>query len=306
MLELKKDYTIVIVTHNMQQAARVSDQTAFFSVSVDEQGQRTGYLVEFSETEQIFTSPTAETDRGLHHRSIRMTDGTDTNLHFHQGLESLEQHVLGMVDRAEQMVAMAVEAICTSDVELAAEVIKLDDEIDRTYIDVHVQWTNLMARFQPLGSDLRKMTVLLQLDQTFERMGDQCVNIAKATKLNEGLPRVERMAEQIREMGDLVRPMIRTAIEAYVRQDLDEARLLPAMDQPVDRLNANMYKEIVAVGNNPQMLEWASKILMVSRALERIGDQAVDFAEQTAYLITGERAEFVKVGLARTADDNSS
>ncbi|MDP9494676.1 MAG: phosphate ABC transporter ATP-binding protein PstB [Actinomycetota bacterium] len=58
MLELKKDYTIVIVTHNMQQAARISDQTAFFSVSVDEQGQRTGYLVEFSQTEQIFTSPT--------------------------------------------------------------------------------------------------------------------------------------------------------------------------------------------------------------------------------------------------------
>jgi phosphate transport system ATP-binding protein len=57
MLDLKKDYTIVIVTHNMQQAARVSDQTAFFSVNVDEEGQRTGYLVEFSATEQIFTSP---------------------------------------------------------------------------------------------------------------------------------------------------------------------------------------------------------------------------------------------------------
>jgi phosphate transport system ATP-binding protein len=57
MLDLKKDFTIVIVTHNMQQAARVSDQTAFFSVNVDEEGQRTGYLVEFNETEQIFTSP---------------------------------------------------------------------------------------------------------------------------------------------------------------------------------------------------------------------------------------------------------
>jgi phosphate transport system ATP-binding protein len=57
MLDLKKDYTIVIVTHNMQQAARVSDQTAFFSVNVDEEGQRTGYLVEFNATEQIFTSP---------------------------------------------------------------------------------------------------------------------------------------------------------------------------------------------------------------------------------------------------------
>ncbi|MDP9144507.1 MAG: phosphate signaling complex protein PhoU [Actinomycetota bacterium] len=234
-----------------------------------------------------------------------MTGFTDTNLHFHQELESLEHAVLGMVDRAEHMVEMAVEAVTTGDIELADQVVALDDEMDKTYLSVHSQWTTLMARFQPLGSDLRKMTILLQLNQTFERMGDQCVNIAKVTRFNEGLPPVERIVEQIQEMGDLVRPMIRASIEAYLRQDLDEAKMLPAMDQPVDRLNANMYKEIVAVGNNPQMLEWASKILMVARALERIGDQAVDFAEQTAYLITGERAEFVKEGLNRSADDAS-
>jgi phosphate transport system protein len=146
------------------------------------------------------------------------------------------------------------------------------------------------------------MTVLLTLNSTFERMGDQCVNIAKIAQFNEGLPSVERINDQVREMKDLVRPMIRTAIEAYVRQDLDEARLLPAMDQPVDRLNANMYKETVAVASNPQLLEWAAKMLMVSRALERIGDQAVDFAEQTAYLLTGERAEFDEEGMAGSAD----
>jgi phosphate transport system protein len=234
-----------------------------------------------------------------------MTEVRDTNLHFHQELDALEQKVLGVVDRAEQMVEMAVEAVTTGDLDLAQQVITLDDGIDRTYLDVHHSWTYLMARFQPLGSDLRRMSVLLQLNATFERMGDQCVNIAKITKFNEGLPRVERICDQIREMGDLVRPMIRTAIEAYVRQDLDEARLLPAMDQPVDRLNANMYKETVAVAGNPQLLEWATKMLMASRALERVGDQAVDFAEQTVYLITGERAEFNEAGLDGSANDAS-
>ena len=232
-----------------------------------------------------------------------MTNVADTNLHFHQELEALEHTVLGMVDRAEQMVGIAVEAIRTGDLSLADRVVALDEEIDQTYLLVHGQWTNLMARFQPLGSDLRKMTVLLQLNQTFERMGDQCVNIAKITRLNDGLPPVERIVEQIQEMGDLVRPMIRASIEAYLRQDLDEAKLLPAMDQPVDRLNANMYKEIVAVADDPRMLEWASKMLMAARALERVGDQAVDFAEQTAYLITGEKAEFVEVGSDESIDD---
>jgi phosphate transport system protein len=232
-----------------------------------------------------------------------MTGAIDTNLHFHRELEALEHAVLGMADQAESMVELAVEAITTGNLDLAQQVIDLDDQIDGTYFQVHQQWTGLMARFQPMGSDLRKMSVLLQLNATFERMGDQCVNIAKIAQFNEGLPRVERICDQIREMGDLVRPMIRASIEAYLRRDLDEAKLLPAMDQPVDRLNANMYKEIVAVAGNPEMLEWATKVLMAARALERVGDQAVDFAEQTAYLITGERAEFVEVGLDNSVDD---
>lgn len=233
-----------------------------------------------------------------------MTQQPDMNVHFHRELGELERTVLGVVDRAEQMVEMAVEAVTTDNQELATRVITLDDVIDKTFLEVQHAWTALMARNPPLGSDLRRMTVLLQLNSTFERMGDQCVNIAKIAQLNEGLPRVQRICEQVREMGDLVRPMIRTAIEAYLRGDVDEARLLPAMDQPVDRLNANMYKETVAVRDNPQLLEWATKMLMVARALERIGDQAVDFGEQTAYLITGERAEFDEDGMARTIDDD--
>lgn len=235
-----------------------------------------------------------------------MMETHDPNVHFHSELENLEQRVLGVVTRAELMVEDAVQAVTKSDVELADKVIAADLEIDAIYLEVHSDWTNLMARNQPMGSDLRKMAVLLQLNATFERMGDQCVNIAKIAKLNAGLPQADRIVEQIREMGDLVRPMIRTAIEAYVRQDLDEARLLPSMDEPLDRLNHGMYKETVAVGGNPKLLEWATKMLMVSRALERIGDQAVDFAEETAYLITGDRAEFDEEGLAPATSDDSN
>ena len=221
-----------------------------------------------------------------------MSDSRDINTHFHQELSNLEQKVLSMVDRAEQMIEMAVEAVTGGDIELAERVIELDNEIDHTYFQVHNDWTTLMARFQPLGPDLRKMTVLLQLNQTFERMGDQSVNISRVAIQNAGLPRVDRMCDQIQEMGDLVRPMIRTAIDAYVRLDLDEARLLPSMDEPVDRLNTNMYREMISVGSNPQLLAWATQMVLVARALERVGDQAVDFAEQTSYLITGDRPEF--------------
>ncbi len=226
----------------------------------------------------------------------------DANVHFHDELSALERRVLGMADRAHDMVQLAVEAVTRGDLELADRVIAMDDQIDEAYLGVHHQWTTLMARNQPLGSDLRRMAALLQLSATFERMGDQCVNIAKIARLNEGLPRVDRICGMIEEMGDLVRPMIRTALDAYVRRDVEEARLLPSMDEPVDRLNASMYQEAVAVGNDPRSLEWATKMLMVSRALERLGDQAVDFAEQTVYLVTGERAEFDETGIIPTDD----
>jgi phosphate transport system protein len=228
---------------------------------------------------------------------------SDHNTQFHDELDSLEQRLLAIIDTAEGMVGRAVESVVTGDIAMADEVIEADNAIDDENFQIHQQWTTLMARYQPMGPDLRRMAVLLHLNITFERMGDQCVNIAKITKLNAGLPTSERICDLITEMSDLVRPMIRTAIEAFVRKDLDEARLLPAMDEPVDRINANMYREAVEVSEDKGLLEWATKMILVSRALERVGDQSVDFAEQTAYLITGDRLAFDEAGLIRSLND---
>ncbi len=76
MTDLKRDYTIVIVTHNMQQAARVSDVTAFITTDVSDDGRRVGRLVEFDATEKIFTNPHGSQDRGLHHRSVRLSEAS--------------------------------------------------------------------------------------------------------------------------------------------------------------------------------------------------------------------------------------
>lgn len=227
---------------------------------------------------------------------------TDQRLHFHREIEELEHTLLGVADRAEQMVEKAVTAFTGGDLRLAEEVIAADDEIDKIYLDVHNRWINLMARQQPMASDLRRMSMLLHMNTTLERMGDQCVNIAKMAQATEGLPPVAAIAGKLREMTDQVRAMIRTGIEAVVRRDADEARLLPAMDEPVDRLNRNMYQEVVHSGPDLARLEWATKALMVSRALERVGDQVVDIGEQLAFLLTGEMAEFDEDGLAETGD----
>ncbi|HLT97197.1 MAG TPA: phosphate signaling complex protein PhoU [Acidimicrobiia bacterium] len=223
---------------------------------------------------------------------------SETRSAFHQEIEDLERTLLGVADQAELMVRKAVAAFTEGRLDLAQQVIADDDEIDRTYLEVHNRWMNLMALQQPVASDLRQMSMLLHMNTTLERMGDQCVNISKMALATEGLPRVEVIRERLQEMSDLVRAMIRAGIESVVRRDADEARLLPAMDEPVDRLNRNMYQEVVSAGPDPKRLEWATKAMMVSRALERVGDQVVDIGEQLAFLLTGEMAEFDDVGFS--------
>ena len=216
----------------------------------------------------------------------------DSRSHFHQELDQLSGTILEVAERAERMVALAVEAVCRPDLSLASQVVQQDALMDSAYLDLHNKWVNLMARQQPMGGDLRLMSVLLHLNVTLERTGDQCVNIARMAQVTDGLPRADRIVEQLREMGDLVRPMIRAAIHAFVTRDPDEARLLPAMDEPVDRINRNMYREVVACGGDPKLLEWATQMMMASRALERVGDQAVDVAEQVVFLVTGDYQDF--------------
>ena len=216
----------------------------------------------------------------------------DQRTHFHAELEGLEQSIHEIGDRAHELIGKGVRALIDDDMDLAAEVRAGDHIIDQMYLDIHHRWINLIARQQPMGADLRLMSVLLHMSVTLERTGDQAVNIAEMAELCHGLPGSDRISQQIQEMSDLVRPMLRTAIESFIRRDADEARLLPAMDEPVDRLNTGMYREVVALGTDPRMLEWATHTMMAARALERIGDQAVDVGEQVVYLVTGELRDF--------------
>ena len=108
----------------------------------------------------------------------------------------------------------------------------------------------------------------------------------------ESLPDSETVLAQLEEMGDVVEAMLRTAMQALATRDAGLAQQLPAMDEPVDRLNRNMYREVAALAGDPQMLEWGIRMNVVSRQLERVGDNAVDIGEQVAFLLTGEFREF--------------
>ncbi|HIE21551.1 MAG TPA: phosphate signaling complex protein PhoU [Acidimicrobiia bacterium] len=217
---------------------------------------------------------------------------TEVRSQFHADMEALETRLVEMAERASDQISEAVASLISGDVTRAETVVASDEEIDRIYLEIENRWHEIMARQTPVASDLRRMTLILSANHSVERIGDQSVNIAEVTRATEGLPRREPILLHIREMCDLVVPMLGVAVEALVKRDLSLALRLPEMDEPVDLLNRNMYREVADCGPDHDLLEWAVRMMLVARALERVGDRAVDIAEQVAFLLTGVFREF--------------
>jgi phosphate transport system protein len=225
-------------------------------------------------------------------RSHWMARPMKARRHFHEELEALELDILAMGELAEQALGRAMDVLIDWDEGEAASVVSGDDEIDERYLSIEQRWLELLALQTPVATDLRLLSAIIHVNLHLERVGDMAVNIVKIAQATSRLPSNQSILTHLREMADVVRPMIRTALDAFVRRDLELAVALPAMDDPVDRLNRGMYREVAACAGNPEMLEWAVRMMVVSRQLERAGDHAVDIAEQVAFLLTGEFQEF--------------
>lgn len=217
---------------------------------------------------------------------------TDTRRAFHEQLEMLEVEVLSLGGLAERALGDAVRSLVAADPELAEKVISGDDEIDRLYLLVEEHALQLLALQSPVAADLRLVSAILHADSHLERIGDVSVNIAKLALATHGLRTNERILSHLATMASTAREMIRAAVEAFARRDLELALRLQEMDEPIDLINRGMYKEVAACGGDPELLEWAVRMMIVSRQIERAGDHAVDIAEQVAFLLTGEFREF--------------
>ena len=93
-------------------------------------------------------------------------------------------------------------------------------------------------------------------------------------------------------MGTRAEEMIRVALDALERRDLARAETLVDLDELIDRANRRVVGHLLALGADPAMREWGLRMIVISRALERIGDHAVDIGERVAYLVTGQFREF--------------
>jgi phosphate transport system protein len=217
----------------------------------------------------------------------------ETRSQYQEELERLEASGLGGLDLVNDSLERTLEAIEHQDVELAQLVIADDDRIDGRYLEVHQSLITLLATQSPVATDLRLISALLHVLKNVERMGDQCVNICKMIPLTGNEPPAdEEMVKLILTMGRQTRTLISQSKRAFEERSVEMARDLVHQDDLVDNLNRECFRLALAIGDDPDRREWAMTMLLAARAIERIGDNAVDIGEQVAFVVTGLFKEF--------------
>ena len=218
---------------------------------------------------------------------------SEVRLHYQDDLKSLEGRALDGLDLVVEALDRTIEAVQHQDVELASLVVASDDILDGRYLEVHQRLLTMLATQAPVATDLRLISALLHIMKNMERMGDQCVNIAKLIPLvGNDPPADERMLANIFTMGKQVRSLVTQVKRAFENRDVDAAQDLVRQDDVVDNLNKECFRIAIEIGDDADRREWAMTMILVARAIERIGDNAVDIGEQIAYLVTGLFREF--------------
>lgn len=218
----------------------------------------------------------------------------EVRFEFHEQLRELEHETLDTIELCVKALDQAVEAVTQRDDELAVMVIEGDDRIDGRYLDVHQGILSLLARQNPVASDLRLVAALLHTIMHIERIGDLAVNIAKLVRLMGEPPEgAGEIMAKLDAAANQARDQLKQAQLAFAQRNVNLAEDLVIQDDVIDALNRQIFQDAVEIGgSDPRTREWAAHAMLIARYLERVGDHTVDIGEQIAFVISGEFREF--------------
>lgn len=212
---------------------------------------------------------------------------------FHNELSDLEELIQDEARRIRVSLARVVDMLQSGSGAIADEIIAADDAIDVLYIQVERDVASILGRQAPVAVDLRLVLAVVHINHNLERIGDQCVNIAKLFELTRESPIPANLIHDFTAMASRADEMLGLAMSSFAERDLEAAKSLVALDQSVNLAHHRFSERLLDIeGEGESIVQSSLRAVLISRCLERIGDNCVDIGEQTAYLITGEFAEF--------------
>jgi phosphate transport system protein len=217
---------------------------------------------------------------------------------FDEALSSLRNNVLMMAGLAERTLDRAVRGLLQRDDNLCVTAIADDEEIDQLEKQIDKDGVDVLLRFQPVASDLRRVVAAMKLSPNIERIADQATNIARrARKLNKHAPLPE--VELITPIQAHAMAMFKDAIDAFTREDVDLGRAVVARDNELDLLNKKASRRLTdRMAEDPKQLRGYLNLIFISRCLERVGDHATNIAEDAVYAAAAEDIRHQTIGAA--------
>ena len=213
-----------------------------------------------------------------------MTAQRHTDREFEAELSALRERILRMAGRVEHMIALAVRAFTTRDEELAKSTIALDEQVNTDEVEIDEACLAILARRQPLASDLRFIALALKMVTDLERIGDLAVNVSERAIAIAKEPALSWSGAE--PMAESAQSMLKQAMDALVSRDAARARAVVDRDEDVDELYHRALRDLFRLmAGSPALLQSGLHCQAVAKHLERIGDHATNIAEEVVYMV---------------------
>ena len=220
-------------------------------------------------------------------------------------LRRIREMLLMMGAKVEEMLGQAMKALVERDSVLAENTLYIDRQINRLELEVDDLCLRVLARRQPVASDLRFITMALKVVTDLERMGDLGVNICeRVMELNEEPPLKPYL--EVVNMAEAAREMLREALDAFVAGDADRAQSIVEQDSKIDAYYAAIFRELLTyMMENPRNIFRATREQSIAKYIERIADHATNLAEMVVFMVRGKDIRHVgklerRAGSSRT------
>ncbi len=207
-------------------------------------------------------------------------------------IQELDELLLKMSSQVEEIIELTIKALTEQDLDLANRIIGMDNKIDNMEISIEKKSIELIALQNPLAKDLRRVSAILKIITDLERIGDNCVNIAKVIIDIGKTPYIKPLID-IPRMAEIVRNMMNESIDSFVKADAQLAIEVAKRDDKVDALYEVIYMDLLALMKKEDVeAKQIVNLLFIGRYLERIADHTTNICERIIYMTTGERMNF--------------
>lgn len=225
-----------------------------------------------------------------------VTNSQHISQQFEKELEDIRSRVLAMGGLVEQQVANALEALMTGNAEMARDVMSLDEDVNDLELTIDEECIQIIALRQPTAGDLRFVAGILKTITDLERIGDESVSIAKMALNLSQKDRPKKNYRELLTIGNHVRGMLRDALDAFARFDVDQAMVVAREDEEVDSEYESIVRQLITyMMEDSRAVTRVIDMMWSARSLERIGDHANNICEHIIYMVEGKDVRHLSI-----------